>query len=336
MDVLSDVLQVIRMTGAVFLTADFSSPWALESLPASQLMSMMVPGARQCVIFHVLADGRCWIKMEGHEPVELNACDVIVFPHGDVHVMCSGLELESAAIIDILPRPPYIEIPHLIYGGGGDTAKFVCGYLHCDQRFNPIFLAMPKLITVRVRPNAVSLEPLGSKAGGAASVPPDSGTWLENTVRYMITEATHGQQGNSALLARLAELLFVETLRLYMQRLPEGRTGWFAALKDAPVGKALELMHAEPAKTWTVKGLARSVGVSRSILAERFKALIAESPMHYLAGWRMELAKQMLTDGTQSIPDIAGRVGYRSEFAFSRAFKRHTGEPPAKWRRIMA
>jgi len=268
MDVLSEAFRLLRLTGAVFFTAEFSSPWAIRSLSGSQLMSKMAaPEAAHCVIFHILAKGRCWIKLEGCEPLEIEANDVIIFPHGDVHEMCSDRMLKPTAIHDIITPPPYDRKQKLVHGGGGEIASFICGYLHCDQKFDPLFLTLPKLITIRLRHGAVALQPVGGESFVPGEVSPDAGMWLESTVHYLIEEAIHAPQANSTLLARLTELRLVETLRLYMLKLPAGQTGWLAGLKDPNVGKALELIHFEPAKSWTVNELAHTVGVSRSILA---------------------------------------------------------------------
>ena len=166
-----------------------------------------------------------------------------------------------------------------------------------------------------------------------SKVPSGVETWLSTTLRYTISEARSARPGRLTMLGRLTELMFVEILRLYMQQLPDGQTGWLAALNDRQIGKAMRLMHEDPAKPWTVTELARSAAISRSALAQRFTEMIGTSPIHYLTGWRIQLAKQMLRDGTYSIPEVASRVGYESEAAFNRAFKRLAGAPPAAWRR---
>jgi AraC-like DNA-binding protein len=336
MDVLADVLHAVRLSGAVFLTADFSAPWSVRSVPPRQLAALLALAADDLAIFHVLAEGRCWVEMEGHAPLRINAGDVIVFPQGDQHVMGSGIGMDPTPIIRVLPRPPYTEMPRLVHGGGGGPAKFVCGYLHCDQKFKPLFLALPRLLLVRSHDGSAAIEPVGDGAAGPKTIPPDTGVWVQTTVGYMIKEASLSRPGSSTIMARLAELLFVEILRLYMQQLPAGHTGLLSGLNDPHMSKALALMHAEPARPWTVQELARSTGVSRSGLAERFVALVGEPPMRYLTAWRMQLAKQLLRQGSFTVAEVAIRVGYQSPYALGRAFKRHVGEPPASWRRVTA
>jgi AraC-like DNA-binding protein len=236
-------------------------------------------------------------------------------------------------IRSVLPSGPGDELLQINYGGGGKLSHFICGYLACDQRFKPLVGSLPTILIVRSRNGYSSVEALTADGTQAADLQRPSGTWLNTTLRYTINEASSPRPGNAAMLGRLTELMFLEILRAYMQQLPEGQTGWLAGLRDPHVGKALRLMHAEPGRHWTVEELAREAATSRSALAQRFTELLQESPMHYLAGWRIHLARQMLRDGSYSVQDVAERVGYDSEAAFSRAFKRLVGEPPASWGR---
>jgi AraC-like DNA-binding protein len=160
-----------------------------------------------------------------------------------------------------------------------------------------------------------------------------AGTWLETTLRYTIAEAMDASPGRGGILPRLAELLFVDVIRHYMQQLPEGETGWLAAIRDPQVGRALQLIHAEPTRSWTVDTLASRAALSRSSLAERFARLVGETPIRYHARWRVQLAKQLLRQPHKTVAEVASEVGFESEAAFSRAFKRLTGEPPSAWRR---
>jgi AraC-like DNA-binding protein len=333
MDVLSDVLRVVRLTSAVFFTARFSSPWSIESPPADQLARTMRLRAESIALFHVLVEGRCWVSMEEHAPLRMQACDVIIFPHGDPHVMSSHTGAKPRPIGTLLPPQPSEEIPQLDYGGGGEAARFVCGYLHCDQRFNPLIGALPTMLCVRGRDSAVRSEPSEvetAKRPGVVLV--DADGWLASTLRHTIEEADGAHPGSSAMLARLTELLYVEVLRRYMRQLPSGHMGWLAGVKDPEVGRALRFLHARPERQWTVEELAHEVGVSRSGLAQRFTELTGEAPMRYLTNWRIQLAKHLILQAGLSIAEVADRVGYESEAAFNRAFKRHVGEPPVAWR----
>ena len=333
MDVLSDVLRVVRLSGAVFFTADFSSPWALESPPADTLASIVMPDAECVVLFHVLIEGECAVGCHGHPTVTLEAGDVIVFPHGHQHTMGSSDTVKATPIGAVFTPGPRGEPPQICFGGGGRASRFVCGYLNCDQRFGPLIGALPTMLVVRSRDDYAGIEAIDAGGLRSAEVPRGTGTWLGTTIKFTINEARSPRPGNSALLSRLTELMFVEILREYMQQLPKDQGGWLAGLNDPHVGKALGLLHASPTRNWTVEELSREVAMSRSGLAERFTELVGEAPIRYLANWRMQLARQLLREGTHSMQEVATRVGYESEAAFNRAFKRATGSPPATWRK---
>jgi len=334
MDVLSDVLRVVRLTSAVFFTARFSSPWSVESPPPDQLARSVKLRAESISLFHVLVEGQCWISMEGHASLRMEAHDVIIFPHGDPHVMSSHVGARPRPLSALLPSQPSEEIPQLDFGGGGEATRFVCGYLHCDQRFNPLIGALPTMLIVCGRDSAGHGEPSeGERARRPGVVLVDADGWLASTLLHTIEEADGTYPGSSAMLARLTELLYVEVLRRYMRQLPSGHTGWLAGVKDPEVGRALRLLHARPERQWTVEDLAREVGVSRSGLAQRFTEIIGEAPMRYLTGWRIQLAKHLIVQADLSIAEVADRVGYESEAAFNRAFKRHVGVPPVAWRK---
>jgi AraC-like DNA-binding protein len=314
-DVLSDVLRVVRLSGAVLFRCEFSVPWAVATPEPAELAGLLLPGARQLMLFHLVAEGRCWIGLEGREPLRLEAGDVVVFPYGDAHVITSDLAMKPAPITGLLGAAMRRGgMPVCVAGGGGEETRLVCGFLHCDELlFNPLCKSLPPVIHAE------------SEEEGAMS-------FLAATVRHTISEAGATQLGNACLLARLSELLFIEVLRRHIAGLAPGAIGWLAALNDPVVGRALQLMHAQPCYPWTVDDLARQCATSRSLLAARFKMLLGQPPMHYLACWRLQLASQMLQDGAHGIAAIAERVGYESESAFNRAFKRYAGEPPAAWR----
>ncbi len=333
MDVLSDVLRVVRLSGAVFFTADFSSPWSIESPIPERLASAVMPEAECIVLFHILVEGDCEVISAGHPPITMNGGDVIVFPRGDQHTMRSHGAGTPSPLTSIFSPGGHDEPPQLSYGGGGRTSRFVCGYLNCDQRFSPLVESLPTMLLVRSRDDYSAIEAIDAQGSRPTVVPEGSGTWLGTTLTFTINEARAARPGNAAMLGRLTELMFVEILREYMQRLTTDQGGWLASLNDPYVGKALRLLHANPVRDWTVDALAREVAVSRSVLAQRFTELVGEAPMKYLAGWRMQLAKQMMREGARNIQDVATRVGYDSEAAFNRAFKRATGSPPAAWRR---
>jgi AraC-like DNA-binding protein len=333
MDVLSDVLRVVRLSGSVFFTADFSSPWSVESPMPARLASAVMPDAECIVLFHILVEGECEVLCERHPTVPMESGDVVVFLRGDQHTMRSHVAAVTTPLTSIFSLEKRDEPALLAYGGGGEASRFVCGYLNCDQRFAPLVEALPTMLVIRGRDDYSTIEAVDANGIRPTGVPQGSGTWLGTTLKFTINEARASRPGNAAMLGRLTELMFVEILREYMQRLPAEHGGWLAGLNDPCVGKAIRLLHASPDRDWTVDDLAREVATSRSVLAQRFTQLVGEAPMRYLAGWRMQLAKQMMRDGARNIQDVAARVGYDSEAAFNRAFKRATGSPPATWRK---
>jgi AraC-like DNA-binding protein len=315
MDALSETLRVVRLVGAIFINARFTAPWCYQSPHADQAAPFLEPGAERVVIFHLITEGECFVEMGHAPPTRLVAGDAIIFPQGHAHRMASepGLPPASGARLDtVLARRPRT----LAYGGGGPTTRLVCGYLACDARLARLLLAgLPSLVKVNVR---------GSSAGA----------WLEASVRYALAEArSPNRPGGAGVLAKLAEVLFIEVLRLYMNEQSEGSTGWLAGVNDRVVGAALKAMHATPGHPWTLEELARTAGSSRSVLAERFQQLVGSAPMQYLTQWRMVLAANLLRGSNAPLAAIAEDVGYQTDTAFSRAFRREYGAPPAAWRR---
>jgi AraC-like DNA-binding protein len=314
MDALSETLRVVRLVGAIFINARFSAPWCYQSPNADSIAPVLEPGADRVVIFHLITAGECYVEMGDGTTTRLVAGDAVLFPQGDAHRMTSELGLppaEGKRLDAVLTRRPR----HLAFGGGGVTTRLVCGYLACDTRLARMLLGgLPSLLRVNVR---------GSNAG----------VWLEASLRYALAEARSPRPGGEGVLAKLAEVLFIEVLRLYMHEQHEGRTGWLAGVSDRIVGAALGAMHRSPAQAWTVEELARAAHTSRSVLAERFQNLVGTSPMQYLTQWRMMLAANLLSRSNTPLARIAGDVGYQTDTAFSRAFRREFGEPPATWRR---
>lgn len=338
MDILSDTLQVVRLTGAIFFDAHLSSPWAFYSAPADELRSRLHSSSECLTLFHILDKGECWITIKGHASFLMREGDAVVFPHGSSHIVSSLQKHEPAAIqptpIDELLRSAKGGIASITAGGNGMSSRFICGYLQCDQKFNPLVGSMPTVVWLRRSRNGES--PLIGEDG---QLPPwcivslERGQWLETTLQHTIQELNSPNPGNTAMLARLWEIMFVEVLRRYMRQLPEEYEGWLSAVKDRRIGQVLQLMHAEPNRTWTVEDLAEAAAVSRSTLAQRFTALIGETPMQYLTNWRMQLAKHLLRQTNLTISEIASRTGYTSEVAFNHAFKRYVGRPPVAWRK---
>ncbi len=317
MDALSEILRVVRLTGAIFIHARFTAPWCYQSPSADTAAPLLEPGAERVVIFHLLTEGECYVGMKGQPPLHLHAGDAVIFPQGDAHLMSSqpGLPPAKGSRLDeVLARRPR----QLAYGGGGATTRLVCGYMACDARLARMLLTgLPPVVRVNVR---------GSNAG----------IWLESSVRYALAEARSPRPGGGGVLAKLAEVLFIEVLRLHMNEQADDRTGWLAGLGDRIVGAALNALHQHPSHAWSLEELARAAGTSRSVLAERFQQLVGSSPMQYLTQWRMLLAADLLSHSNAPLARIAEDVGYQTDTAFSRAFRREFGAPPAAWRRTQS
>jgi AraC-like DNA-binding protein len=318
-DALSEVLKALRLNSGVFLRAEFSAPWCIDSAPGKDDVRNILPGAEHVAIYHLVADGRCRARLpDDPEEVALETGDVLILPHGDGHRLGSDLQLNPVpAEILVLPGPDN-GISTIVHGGGGERTRFVCGYLACDARLcRPLLNSLPRLLRV----------PLADDPGAA---------WLISTVHHGVEESGQRRAGTDAVLAKLSELLFLEAIRRYLESLPVGEKGWLAGLRDPYVSRALALLHREPARNWTVDELGRETGLSRSALADRFAALIGEPPMQYLTRWRLALAARALAEERAPVGRVAERVGYESEAAFNRAFKREFGLPPAAWRRHQA
>jgi AraC-like DNA-binding protein len=314
MDVLSTVLKTVKLEGAVFYNAEFSEPWSFRAPPSSNVAPYLAPEPRHVIIYHLLTHGRAYASIEDGPRLSLSAGDIVVFPHGDPHIMGHGRDVEPRDNGRFLQEIFSQRLKLARMGGGGEVTRFVCGYLVCDPQLSKTFLGgLPPIFKVTIGNDS-------------------SGQWLEDSIRYSVEQALASQTGSEIVVAKLSEALFVETLRRYMELLPPGQTGWLAGARDASVGSALALLHREPGNAWTIAELARQVGVSRSVLAERFRHFLGVPPMAYLAQWRLQLGAQLLTSTSHSVVQIAVEVGYESEPAFNRAFKRKFGSPPARFR----
>lgn len=315
-DVLSDVLRAVRLTGAVYFDFELSSPWVAAAPPSRDIAATVMPGAQRVIEYHLIARGTCWGHAVGQAPMRLREGDLIVFPQGDAHILSSAPGMRAAPDISAFARPSSpLPLFHELGGGGFERARIVCCFLGCDERpFNPLLTALPSVI---------HLPAAGTQATTG---------WLGTLMNIAVSEARSQRAGGENVLSRLSELMFVETIRRYLEMLQPAQTGWLAGLRDPVVGQALAALHGEASEPWTVERLARLVGLSRSVLAERFTAMVGQPPMQYLALWRMQLASHLLIEGGQ-VAAVAAAVGYESEAAFSRAFKKLVGQAPATWRR---
>ncbi len=317
-DVLSDVLGVIKLDSAIYFNAELGTPWAFDSPPSAKMAAVLAPGSH-VIVYHLLVEGSATGRIEGAPPVDLAPGDIITFPHGDPHVIGSG---RTSAAIDAGPvLTEVLERGLALYkeGGPGAPTRLICGYLACDPQLGQAFLGgLPSIVRVNIREDA-------------------AGRWLEEALRFSVNEVASGGAGARAMLTRLSEAVFAETVRRYVRSLPQAETGWLAGTRDPEVGRALTLIHQRPAEPWTIASLAHEVGLSRTVLAERFRHFLNEPPMSYLTKWRLRLAARTLAaDASTSLTEVATDVGYESDAAFSRAFKREFGVPPAQYRREAA
>jgi AraC-like DNA-binding protein len=309
-DPLSDVLRAVRLNGAYFYMVEATHRWSVLTVEAKRLVPRVHPASEHLISYHILTSGSCWGGVAGDEQILMQPGDAIVFPHGDANLMSSSqIRVADAATLDATPNryPSVVRIGE----GSGPTANFVCGFLGCDLRpFNPLLSALPRRIVAR----------------GVA------GDWLTEFPRHVVAEANDDRPGADTMLTRMAELMFVEVVRRYVASLAPRDTGWLAGLVDAVVGPALRALHERPEHAWTLPELAHTIGASRTVLVERFSALVGLPPMQYLTQWRLQLAADHLARGSAKVATIGTRVGYESEAAFSRAFKRATGQSPSAWR----
>jgi AraC-like DNA-binding protein len=315
MDALSEILRVINLDSAIYFHAEMSEPWCINSPQSGVLAPVLARRSAHVIIYHLLCEGPAFVELHDGERVALTPGDIVTFPHGDGHRIGSGTAMQALEAEEALPGVLARGLDLLRMGGGGAPTRFICGYLACDPQLSQTFLGgLPRLIRVNIRTDS-------------------SGQWLENSLNFSVAQAGNGEAGSGAMLAKLSEVVFAETLRRYVRELPDGQTGWLAGARDADVGKALTLMHHRHSHPWTVGDLAREVGVSRTVLAERFRHMLGEPPMTYLTRWRLRLGARALTGSSHSVAQIAIEVGYESEAAFNRAFKREYGVPPARYRK---
>jgi len=312
-DLLSEMLRTVRLTGSVFFGGSFTAPFAVIS-PKRWDEGTPLAHLRHISVFHLVVSGGCTFELASGERREITAGDVLLMPFADQHKFWNGEAPEIAFAPDIVHPGPIEGMATVRHGGGGEETRLVCGYLESSEcLFAPVFRTLPPLVVDRADDDKV-------------------GALIASTVREIVTLVDAAKPGSQMMLGRLMELLFVEMLRRHVARLPRESTGWLAALNDPVVGRALKLVHAAPGRRWTADDLAREAGSSRTVLAERFNAVLGKPPIEYVINWRIQLAADRLRGSKDGIANIAADVGYESEAAFNRAFKRVTGVTPGKWR----
>jgi len=327
-DTLSDVLRAVRLRGALFYYIEGAAPWVAEAPPAGEITSAIMSGVEHMIEFHGIVHGSCWAALVGGAPVRLDEGDVILFPQGDPHVMSSAPGMRAAQVDTALyfsPKPPQLPFSlgltregvttARLDGGSDDRVTVVCGFLGCDARpFNPLLAALPRVLRV-----------------SSATLGPDS--LVSQFLRSAVTESNYKRPGGEAVLELMSKAMFVDVLRRYVDSLPPDQTGWLAGMRDPGVGRALSCVHERPAEPWTLERLAAETAMSRSVLHDRFVHFVGQPPMQYLTHWRMQVAAGLLRDTPSKLVEVALEVGYESEAAFSRAFKRIVGMSPGAWRK---
>ena len=325
-DILSDVLRLIRLRGALYYYVSAGRDWAAEAPPSHEIAASVMPGAEHVMEYHVVTRGQCWAAIVGQPAVRLEQGDVVVLAQGDAHVISSAPELPAAVTtmgrfdhaVDQLPFALHLDAVATdarVVADGEDGTRLVCGFLGCDLRpFNPLIATLPRLLHLR--------------ATGAEG-------WIDQFARAAVSESRNKRAGGEAMLERMSEMMFIDAVRRHIESLPEDSQGWLAGLRDRYVGRALALMHEAPATPWTVEELGRRVGLSRSAFHERFMAMLGQAPMQYLANWRIQAGAALLRNTNAPVSWVAQEVGYDSEAAFGKAFKRLVGSPPGAWRRAL-
>jgi len=320
MDALSEILKTIRLTGAAFFASELRAPWSIVAPASRAIAEALMPDADHVVPYHLVTAGRCLVKLVDGPAVDLAAGDVVVFPKGDHHLLGGTPQFgpRSIAPEDLTKLLKRGTVTPIRGGGDGEVTEMVCGFFACDARLSaPLIDGLPRVLRVSLRDD------------------PGAG-WLRSLMDFSVVETARRRVGAATVLAKLSELLFVETIRRYVEDLPDGETSWLAGLRNPHVASALAFLHRRPEHAWTVEELARKVGLSRTALAERFMHYLGRPPIQYLTRWRLTLAADRLRDRTASIGRVAEQVGYDSEASFTRAFKRTFGLPPAAWRRTQA
>lgn len=314
MDALSGLLQTVTLSGGVFLDAHFTAPWCISSGIGSEDCRPFLSDPVQVIAYHYVTRGRMLVQVAGNDAVEVRAGETVLLPQNDPHLLGSSLDVQPVNSHDLIERAEGGGLARIIHGGSGEATQIVCGFLGSDRHRNPLIETLPRLLTI-------DMTGVGSDE------------WIETSLRFAIRGLNEGMIGTSPVMSKLSELMFVEAVRRYAATLPAEQRGWLAGVRDPYVGKALALVHGKPRHPWTTESLAGEVSLSRSAFADRFTAVVGMPPKRYVISWRLQVAKEKLRAGRQSIAQIAYDVGYEAEAAFTRAFKREFGVPPAAWRR---
>jgi AraC-like DNA-binding protein len=314
MDVLSEVLRSIRLDSALFFNAELTATWCVLEPRSEEMTSALSSNEGHLVLYHYVLEGDAYAQLPGGAKVELTKGDIVMIPHGDSHLLGNGKHARPVDSMKAFEKNLSEGLKLARHGGGGEVTRLVCGFMVFEPRMSSVVLSgLPKIVKVHL-------------SDGPGS------QWIRDSIRFAVGEENNGD-GSGLVVAKLSEVLFVETLRRFVGELSESNSGWLAGARDPAIGKALAFLHDDPSRDWTVEDLARKVGLSRTRFAERFRHFIGDSPMAYLKKWRLKVGAEALLSTDKSVAEIAGAVGYGSESAFNRAFKLEYGSPPAVFRK---
>jgi AraC-like DNA-binding protein len=312
-DPLREVLGSVRLTGGIFLDTYFTAPWSVYTRVSGEDCKPFLAAPTQIIAYHFIIEGTLLVSVEGAPAIHAHGGEIVLLPRNDAHTLSSGPGLEPKSARDLIQPAVGGGLARISHGGGGDAVHLVCGFLATDHLYNPLIAGLPRMLKVDVRQGT-------------------SRDWVEASVRFAANELIEGRRASSSVVSRLSELLFVEAVRNYSLMLGDQELGWLKGLADQHVGRALALIHRNISDSWSVEALAREVGLSRSAFVARFTTLVGMPPIRYLTIWRLQTAKLNLRETQTPIARLASSVGYDSEEAFSRAFKREFGLAPARWR----
>lgn len=312
-DPLSDVLRSVRLTGGVFLNAYFTAPWSITAQVRDYHVSAFLQLPAQLICYHVVKKGKLLLSLDDGASVEVHAGEIILLPRNDPHALASAAGLNPVQVTELIQPSPNGAPPEIVYGGGGEQTHVICGFLGSSDAFNPLIATLPRVLTLNIREGM-------------------SRAWIEASVQFAANELVAGRLASSGVMSRLSELLLVEAVRQYSSTLADDETSWLKGLNDPYIGRALALIHQDLGASWSADALASAVALSRSAFVDRFSALIGMPPIRYVTVWRLQAARLLLRETQKAVSQIAHSVGYQSEEAFSRAFKREFGLSPTPWR----
>ncbi|MGE0457825.1 MAG: AraC family transcriptional regulator [Bauldia sp.] len=313
MDALSDALRSVRLKGGIFLDARFTAPWCVTSWVTPEDCRPYFESPAHIIGYHFIIDGDLLMGIIGKSQRPVHAGEIIIVPRNEPHVMGSAAGLTPVPSGHLI-QPGANGAPNsVVMGGDGPETHMICGFLGTDDAYNPLFGALPGALHLNIRECA-------------------SRDWVDASVRFAASELLAGRLASSSLLSRLSESLFVEAVRQYVATQEDGEQAWLRGLRDPHIGKALALIHSDITVSWSAEALAKEVAMSRSSFVDRFSSLVGQPPIRYLTNWRLQTARRLLQESPLTIAQLAHKVGYESEEAFSRAFKREFGLSPARWR----